>query len=433
MLSASENAELTASGRGSIVGEYLRRFWTPILLSSELPEPDGDPRDVRILGEDLVAFRDTEGEVGLLQALCPHRQAPLSYGRNEEHGLRCIYHGWKFSRSGVCVDMPNEPHMSDFKDRVRARAYPVREAAGIVWAYLGPPELQPALPELEWARVPDSHRYVVKYLQDCNWVQALEGDMDSSHVGFLHRELATIEAWDKEATSDETRERREYWTQDLAPKWALLATQYGMMLGAQRSIGGGRYYWRVNQWLLPYYTMVAQDLAQKRGTCDMYVPIDDEHTQFWQVRWRPHEPLTQDEIWRVLDGPSPSIATLDTSTGRLRATKANRFLQDRSLQRTSSFTGIRGVREQDTAVVEGMGTVVDRTQEHLGTSDTAIIAMRRELLGRARELKEGIEPYAATHGDVYRVRAWSALLTADTDSFADDPEVKRLTESLVRV
>ncbi len=219
MLSAADNELLCRVGAGTPMGEYLRRFWTPVLRSSDLPDQDGDTREVRILGEDLIAFRDTAGRVGLIQPRCPHRQAPLYYARNEEGGLRCIYHGWKYDVSGQCVDMPSEPKESNFKAKVQARTYPVQEWADIIWAYLGPAHLQPALPQLEWGRVPSSHRTMVLYQQDCNFIQAIEGDLDSSHLGFLHRD---------------GRAQGDALLRDMAPSWLVALTEYGVMAGGRR-------------------------------------------------------------------------------------------------------------------------------------------------------------------------------------------------------
>src|SRR3569833_735334 len=175
MLSQADNELLTRVGPGTPLGELFRRFWLPVLLPSELPQPDSDPIRVRILGEDLVAFRDSNSKVGFIQNNCPHRGASLFFGRNEEAGLRCVYHDWKFDVTGTCVDMPNEPAESDFKDKVTVTAYPCEEAGGVVWVYMGPPEKKPMLPCLEWMFVPPEQRVVSRYIQENNWVQGLEG------------------------------------------------------------------------------------------------------------------------------------------------------------------------------------------------------------------------------------------------------------------
>lgn len=426
MLNATDNEILCHVGPGTPMGNFLRRFWTPLLHSAELPSPDCDPIEVRILAENLLAFRDTSGRIGLIQARCPHRLAPLFYGRNEEDGLRCIYHGWKFDVEGTCVDMPSEPREFNFADKVRATVYPTVEAQGMVWAYMGPAQLRPPLPDLEWLRVPASHCYTVKYNQECNFVQAIEGDIDSSHIGYLH--MNDISWWKHPETDTRRAGLRTTFT---APRWIVEPTDYGLMLAARRDADEDKYYWRINQYLYPYHTMIAGGLDQRRGHGHIWVPVDDDHTEVWCVTWAPKDALTEEEKYNILSGPNPHIASLDPATGKLRATATNHFLQDRQLQRTKSFTGIIGTREQDTAVVEGMGTVVDRTQEHLGSTDTAIIGMRRQLLAGAKALMKGIEPVSASHPELYRVRGWSAIMPRNEETFLEDPQVQELMSTMV--
>src|ERR671937_275405 len=186
MLKQEENELITRVGPGTPMGNLMREYWVPAMLSSELPAPDCDPVRVMLLGEQLIAFRDTSGKVGLIQNNCPHRGASLFFGRNEENGLRCVYHGWKFDAQGNCVDMPNEPAESDFKTKVRARAYATQERGGIVWTYMGPKRAPPPLPDLEANMLPDGAWQVGAIQRECNWLQALEGDIDTSHLGFLH-------------------------------------------------------------------------------------------------------------------------------------------------------------------------------------------------------------------------------------------------------
>ena len=424
MLSAKDNEFISRVGPGTPMGEWLRRFWTPLMLSSDLPEPDGEPKEVRMLGEDLVAFRDSDGRAGIITALCPHRQAPLVLGRNEERGLRCIYHGWKFDVEGYCLDMPSEPPESVFKDKVRAAWYPAREAAGVIWVYMGPKHLKPEMPDMEWMRVPPSHRNVARFNLEGNWVQAMEGDVDSSHIGFLHKRLQDLR--DPRSATPEQR----YQALDRAPRWTIIPRDYGMMIAARRNAEEDSYYWRINQVMFPYYTFVAGDLEQNNGLAHIWVPTDDYHSDIWTVMWRVRRPMTQEEVDGMLGGPYPHVATYDPATGGLRANKANHFFQDRQLQRTETFSGIRGIREQDGAVTLGMGAIVDRTKEHLGTSDTAVIALRRLLIREGRALQEGQEPYAPYHGDCYCPRAWSAVIKR-SEQFLEDPEVQRLTTSVV--
>jgi phthalate 4,5-dioxygenase oxygenase subunit len=423
MLNAKDNAFLTQVGAGTPMGTYLRRFWTPLLLADKLPHPDCPPVEARMFGEDLVVFRDTAGKIGIVQALCPHRQAPLFYGRNEEHGLRCLYHGWKFDVNGVCVDMPNEPPEHDYREKVPCIGYPAQEAAGIIWVYMGPRDLKPEMPDMEWMRVPESYRNISKFNIEGNWVQALEGDVDSAHIGFLHKRLVDLQNPTDPAARASTR--------DKAPRWIIEQTDYGMMIAAQRTADDGLYYWRINQVMLPYYTFVAGPLDQSSGLVHIWVPTDDYSSDIWTVMWRVKRPMTQEERDAMYSGPNAHLATFDPATGRLRASKENHFLQDRELQATQTFSGIRGVREQDACMTVGMGAIVDRTKEHLGSSDTAVIALRRILMEGAKELQEGKEPAAAFNGALYRKRAYSAMLKADRADFLTDPEARQLMETLV--
>jgi phenylpropionate dioxygenase-like ring-hydroxylating dioxygenase large terminal subunit len=195
VLREEENRRITRVGPGAPMGNLMRRYWLPAALSEELPEPDGAPVRVRLLGEDLIAFRDSSGKVGLVDAFCPHRRAPMFFGRNEECGLRCVYHGWKFDAAGTCVDMPSEPPDSLFKTKVTIAAYPTCEGGGIVWTYMGPPETMPPPPDYELVRAPATHRHTSKTYEECNWLQALEGGIDSVHVTFLHNMNIADQSW----------------------------------------------------------------------------------------------------------------------------------------------------------------------------------------------------------------------------------------------
>ena len=310
MLNAQDNELLCRDGPGTPMGELLRRFWVPVLRSEDLPEPDCDPVELRVFGEDYMAFRDSNGRIGILEALCPHRRAPLFYGRNEQSGMRCIYHGWKFDVEGNCVDMPSEPAQYEFSKKVRPIGFPAEEWGGVIWGYFGPADKKPELPQVEWFRVPPSHRYIAKYNQECNIVQATEGDIDSSHIGFLHQELGS----GMQQVSGEYK----YWLSDRSPRWIIKSTDYGIMLAAQRNAEEDTHYWRINQWLMPFYTMIAMQVDQRRGHGHMWVPVDDEHTDVWCVTWSPVEPLTEEEKYSILSGPDAHISSLDRVAGKLR-------------------------------------------------------------------------------------------------------------------
>jgi phenylpropionate dioxygenase-like ring-hydroxylating dioxygenase large terminal subunit len=373
------------------MGTLLRRFWLPALLSSELPEPDCDPIRTRTLGEDLVAFRDSSGQVGVVDAFCPHRRAPLFFGRNEECGLRCVYHGWKFDTTGTCVDMPSEPAESDFKHKVRVKAYPAREFGDTVWIYMGP-GTPPELPQMEWATLPAEHRRVAMWIVECNWLQVLEGNVDTAHVSFLHSANEGIPGV------------REEGLEDRAPQLQVIESSIGFAYGGRRKRRlDDQFYWRVTQFLMPMYTLIPGPGWPR--ACVGVVPIDDEHTIRFQVSYNPEEPIqaqrgfTPREMgeFRLPDGKSIDIWLPTENRG-------NKYGLDREVQRKVNYSGIQGIETQDRAMTEGMGYVCDRTQEHLGTSDLAVIAMRRILERRAQELQRGVAPRAAELAPQFGVR-----------------------------
>jgi nitrite reductase/ring-hydroxylating ferredoxin subunit len=409
MLSTEENEFMCRTDRGTPMGEFCRRFWTPVLLAEELPGPDCEPVQVKIYGEELVAFRDTSGRVGLLKEFCPHRRASLFYGRNEENGLRCAYHGWKFDVTGACVDMMSEPVDSNFASKVKALAYPTREAGGFIWAYMGPPELQPPMPDLEYLKVPDNHRQNHKVFYESNFVQVIEGEIDTVHASILHSRLDALAMSDSATTL-----AGRYSYKDRAARFHVMDTESGILIGAKRNAEEDSYYWRISRWLFPWVTMIPRE---PKGPCrsGLIVPADDENCWFFLVRWDPYNPLEGPYMEAPKEGMVPG-----TWLGK--ANKRNHYLIDREVQRTETFSGIPNSmgRAQDAAMTDSMGVIVDRMDEHLGTTDTAIIRMRRRLIQGAKDLQNGIEPYAASHPEVYRVRSGGALLPRDV-FFTDDP------------
>ncbi|MGH2363472.1 MAG: Rieske 2Fe-2S domain-containing protein, partial [Chloroflexota bacterium] len=276
MLSQQDNELVTQVGPGTLMGGLMRQYWIPTLLSSELPAPDCDPLRVMVLGEQLIAFRDSNGKVGLVANACPHRGASLFFGRNEDCGLRCVYHGWKFDVSGECVDMPNEPAESNFKHKVRATAYPCVERGGMVWSYLGPRRPTPELPDFEGIGLPEGEYRVNAVQRECNWLQALEGDVDTCHIGFLHGGHRKLEQA-KPGTF------AYYSLRDRAPRYAVVDTDYGAMYGAYRDAEPGHEYWRIAQFLMPFYTMPPQNVLGLRTGPRAWVPMDDTHTLVFSV------------------------------------------------------------------------------------------------------------------------------------------------------
>lgn len=395
MLSAADNELLIRAGRGTPMGELFRRFWIPALLESEVPEAGGPPVRVGLLSEKLVAFRGRDGAVGLLEARCPHRHANLYWGRNEEDGLRCVYHGWKFALDGQCLDMPAEPEGSTYSDRVRAVAYPTRVAGGIVWAYLGPAGHQPPFPELEWTRLPDGWYHASKRHQRCNWFQNVEGELDTAHVQFLHSDLGATYR----------HQAAEFAARSGMPRYTVEETPAGMLAIAERDMPGtGDKYWRVTPFLMPSFTLVPS-MPGERQTFTAAVPIDDENMWGFTVTWRYDRPFDDADRENHASGNSLHVK-VDPQTFVPLANMDNDYLIDRDMQRTVNYTGITGIRNQDLPVQEDQdGPVCQRDSEHLGTTDRAIVAARRLLLRVAKNLAGGAEPPQPHQAAAYLTRS----------------------------
>jgi len=403
MLDHQDNEQLCRVGPGTLMGNLMRQYWVPAALSSELPEPDGAPLRVRLLGEDLIGFRDSSGAVGLVRNACPHRGASLFYGRNEQGGLRCVYHGWKFDVTGACVDMPSEPAESNFKHKVKAVAYPCVERGGLIWAYLGPRTPPPPLPALEPNLIADSNIQV--YQRECNWMQALEGDIDTCHTVFLH--LGHVAAEDAPAGT-----WARYALTDRAPRYAVADMDFGVMYGAYRPADPGSSYWRLANFLFPFYAMVPTGVLGLEVRVRAWVPMDDDHTLAISIT--KGAPAATRVAGRQTVGPVETLPNTTDWYGRFRAVAnaRNDYLIDRKEQRDGvSYTGINAIFLQDQAVTESMGPIYDRTQEHLGTSDMMVIRTRKRLLDAARALRdEGRVPPGVDDPGVYAARSGGMIL-----------------------
>lgn len=413
MLSHADNETLTRTNRGTPMGQVMRCYWLPALLSDELPEPDGPPVRVRLLGEDLVAFRDTRGRAGLLDEFCPHRLASLFLGRNEECGLRCVYHGWKFDVDGNCLDMMNEPPGSDFHTKVKITAYPTLEQGGVVWAYLGAPGRQPPPPNFEWTQAPETHRRVSKNWQVCNWLQSLEGGIDTAHAPILHRTI----------TPDTARAGIGINTDFVtggAPTLEVDLTDYGYRYVGVRSLGERGDFVRAYQYVMPFHQMRPRQSGYKGQDARQviaghaWVPMDDANCMIynWVYSFGP-EPITDAE-WAEIErgygrGPDQLLPNYRSVGNR-----ENDWRIDRQVQKYETFTGIDGINAQDVAVQESMGAIVDRTRENLTRSDRAIIQARRLLLQAAAAVADGGTPpgVAPTY---YNARAIEGILPKGAD------------------
>ncbi len=406
MLSKADNELLTRAGTGTAMGELLRRFWMPALLSEELPERDGPPKKIRILGEDLLAFRQTDGRVGIVEPHCPHRGANLYFGRNEECGLRCAYHGWKFDIDGNCVDLPT---------------YPTREWADMVWIYMGPRETMPDLPKLELGLVPAAHRFVSKKWQDCNWVQSLEGAIDTAHFSFLHAiptkdEAARLDILRKTSAIGQEgglADRSRWVTEDPRPKFRIEAHDAGLVIAAGRKTDTTDIYWRIAQYLAPNHALVPVAFPGEVYHGQTWVPVDDTSCWIYTYSWVPDRPLTNAERSKYASGLSLHAETDEHYVPKRNI--RNDYLIDRELQKTLSYTGVSGVSDQDAAIQDSQGAIQDRTREHLGPTDVGIIEFRKLVMAAARALQQGAPPRAAAASARYAVRAGGWIAAAEKD------------------
>ena len=410
MLKPQDNERIARVSPNTPMGALQRRYWIPCALSSEVSERDGAPLRVRLLGEDLVAFRDSAGTVGLVDAFCPHRRAPMFFARNEDCGLRCVYHGWKFDTDGKCVDMPSEPPDSLFKSKVTIASYPTWEGGGIVWAYLGPPEHRPAVPDYEFTRAPATHSYVSKTFEECNWLQALEGGLDTSHSSFAH--------------NNNIGEAEYLRAKDTAPRLEVYRTDYGYTYAGIRKVEEKQYV-RAYHYVMPAQQMRGRVTSRNGQNIDphptinghIWVPIDDETTFVynWMYSYTPDIPIAHDYAVALETQYGRGPDDIVPGTFALKRNRRNDYLIDRELQRTKTFTGITGVNTQDMALQEGMGPIVDRSKEYLGTSDRAIIAMRQLLMEAMTDVEAGKAPRGVDARTYSHVRAVDLVIPAAPD------------------
>ncbi len=427
MTTAAENELLTRVGPGTPMGEFMRQFWIPAAKSDELTA-DGDPVRLKLLGEKLIAFRDTNGKVGIMDHRCPHRCASLFFGRNEEGGIRCVYHGWKFDAEGNCLDMANVPPHQDFKHKVHAKAYKTAERNGLIWVFMGDQANVPALPDLEANLCPGEQVDINFQFRECNWLQAVEGEIDTSHLGFLH--------YGSVAKESVSRDINSYSVVNRAPEYMETETDYGVMYGAHRE---GRkddeLYWRVAHFMFPCWTMPPLDSLKANVSARGYVPLDDENVMLVFIF---KNDIRSPEIVkeRAERGGGPDFNYLPNTTDwlgrwRLKENRANDYLLDRDLQRTGNYTGIRGIILQDQAITESMEPIVDRTFEVLAPSDIAVTRTRRALIRAVQEHQQtGKLPALATNPKLARgVRGGAFFAPKNQDwrkSYDDELEASPL-------
>ena len=384
MLSHADNDLLCRVEGDAPMGTLMRQHWIPACLSDEVAVPDGAPVRVRLLGEELVAFRDTRGRLGVIEEHCPHRRASLALGRNEECGLHCLYHGWKIDVEGNIVDKPSEPHACTPGPANRHKAYPCREAGGFVWVWMGAPEAMREFEPPAGAPSPAVKTSVVKIQVDCNWAQVLEGAIDSAHSSSLHSsDMVPAQVASAGATSSE-------WLRpstDKAPRLQLQRTDFGFRYVAiRRPIANEdtHDYLRITLFVAPFTVLIPPN--NQYNLSILNIPQDDTHTMFYFIAWSDNAGIDQDE-WRRFCGAQVGV-DLDANFRRIR-TRDNDYLQDRAAMQAGSHTGIKGIPNQDIAMWETMGAIADRSRERLGASDVAIVQFRRIMVDAARKVRDG--------------------------------------------
>jgi phenylpropionate dioxygenase-like ring-hydroxylating dioxygenase large terminal subunit len=403
MLKKEVNDFITQTNPKTPMGELFRRYWLPILLSEQLQGLDCAPVNVEILGEKLIAFRDSDDQLGLIDEFCAHRGVSLWFGRNEMSGIRCPYHGWKYNVGGECVDVPSEEGV-EFKNKVSLKSYPVIEQGGVIWAFMGPAHLKPPAPAYEFSTVPSSQSYVSKRKQFSNWLQALEGGIDSSHVSFLHSGSLSRDPLIKGAKGNRYNES------DKKPIFQVEKSSGGLYIGVRRNTETDQYYWRITPWLMPNFTMVPP-----RGDHPIHghfwVPINDHECWAWSYSYHPTRSLTTEEVQAMKDGAGIHVVVDGNFIPYAR--RENDYLMNREAQSSGLYySGVEGVGMQDASLQESMGPIQDRTKENLVSTDNGIIMMRQAIIKASKALQED-QNFIPPGVDPEEQRVRSVALIAD--------------------
>ena len=396
------------------MGQLMRQHWLPACMSEEVAEPDGTPLRVRLLGEDMVAFRDTAGRLGVLDEYCPHRRVSLAFGRNEECGLRCLYHGWKFDVAGNAVDMASEPVGTKLRESMKTKAYPVAEAGGFVWVWMGDPDAARPFEAPTWAASPDTRVSIVKMHAACNWAQVLEGSIDSAHSSSLHSTNMPTAAGVSGSTATDTAWARP--SGDKAPRIEIQRTSFGFRYVAMRKPvldADTQDYLRITLFVAPFTVHIPPN--DRYNLSQMLVPIDDVNMMFYWIAWHPTEGISQDD-WRRFCVAEVG-KDVDPVTFKKRRNVENNYLQDREAMARGDFTGIEGIPAQDMAMWESMGPIADRTNDRLGASDKAIVTFRMQMLRAAEAVAEGQPAINTTEPHIPHIKlaSFEGLVAKDVD------------------
>lgn len=387
LFTAEENRLLTETDAGTPMGDLMRRYWFPAFLSERLPEPGGDPMAITLLGEELVAFRASDGRIGLMDRYCPHRQASLALARvDEDCSIRCIYHGWKINVEGKVLETPPEPPNSRFAQSIKFPVYPTREAAGMVWTYMGPKDLEPPFPEFPFNSLPEENVWANHFYQPSNWLQGLEGDVDAGHAGYLHY---SFELWDEMV---KTQEKGTKFLFDPRPLTEVEPMPWGLQTMFRFALEdpAEATFW-VHPFVMPFYTMfgLSEGDVPSGGLMHAWVPTTNGGHYVYSVFWNNDGPLTPQQ--RAAIDKGQKFTDVDPDNG-YRSSKwtGSEYVQDRQAMRErSSFSGYDGVHLQDLAVQHSMGAIVDRTRENLGAEDFLVIQVRRFMLNALKQMEAG--------------------------------------------
>ena len=404
-MSPEMSQTLTQTGAGTPMGNLMRRYWVPVVMSSEIAEADGPQVRVQIMGEKLLAFRDSDGLPGLISEFCSHRGVSLFFGRYEEKGIRCAYHGVKFDRLGNCVDVPSAPQMCE---KMKIVGYPCIERGGVVWAYMGPAEHRPAEPEVEWCTLPPSHVFVSKRWQRSNYLQAMEGGIDTAHVSYVHSMDVTTDPMHRGVKA------LDYIKADGNVVFNIEKTEFGMTLLGRRMGEPDSYYWRITQWLFPWYTLIPPFGDHALGG-HVWVPIDDHNCWAWSINYRPEAPLGEEELQHMHAGRGIHNEYEAPGSFIPKANSDNDYLIDRKAQKERRlYSGVAGIAAQDYSLQESMGPIQNHAEEKILPTDRGIVMARRMLYEAATDLAKGATP-PALNAVAHRVRAAGVLLDKAQD------------------